>query len=192
MARSGERFPEAIICDHDAEDRATLTAKLRVPTIAAQKSVSLGIQAVKQRLLASSRAAAAVVFLAEAGIARDEKLVEAKQPTATEEEVELYVWRDGIKDSEPVKANDHGLDATRYLVSYLDGGKRPWTIAEIEAWGRDDLEELKRLERLGGTEPSEPSATPAREQDEDWQAQWLHDVKEQEAKRIRRLIQRGW
>ncbi len=38
MTRTGERFPEAIICDHDAEDRATLSAKLGVGTIAAQKA----------------------------------------------------------------------------------------------------------------------------------------------------------
>ena len=71
--------------------------------------------------------------------------VEAKQPTCTEEEVELYLWRDGIKDSEPIKANDHGLDATRYLVAYVDGGPRGWTVDEIMAWGADDLELAQRL-----------------------------------------------
>lgn len=79
MTRTGEPFPEAIVCDHDAEDRATFTERLGAPTIAANKSVSPGIQSVKQRLIAQLRGqGGGLVLLAEAGIARDEKLVEAE------------------------------------------------------------------------------------------------------------------
>jgi hypothetical protein len=42
--------PAAIICDHDAEDRATLERHLGMGTTAAKKSVSDGIQAMSARL----------------------------------------------------------------------------------------------------------------------------------------------
>jgi phage terminase large subunit len=136
MGRTGEDFPAAIICDHDAEDRATLRKKLGVPTLAARKSVSPGIQAVKSRLINQVRGEGkGLVLLSGCGLASDVKLLDAKLPSATEEEVECYVWRDGVKDSEPYKANDHGLDAMRYLVMHVDG-RYQWTREDIEAYGR--------------------------------------------------------
>lgn len=42
-------------------------------------------------------------------------------------EFESYMWRPG-KDA-PVKQMDHAMDATRYLVSYLDGPREPTRIA---------------------------------------------------------------
>ena len=136
MARSGEDFPAAIICDHDAEDRATLRKKLGVPTVAALKSVSPGIQAVKTRLISQLRGEGkGLVLLSGCGLASDEKLIDAKLPSATEEEVECYLWREGVKDSEPLKGNDHGLDAMRYLVMHVDG-RYQWTREDIEAYGR--------------------------------------------------------
>jgi hypothetical protein len=136
MTRTGEDFPAALICDHDAEDRATLRKKLGVPTLAALKSVSPGIQAVKSRLINQVRGEGkGLVLLSGCGLASDVKLLDAKLPSATEEEVECYVWRDGVKDSEPCKANDHGLDAMRYLVMHVDG-RYQWTREDIEAYGR--------------------------------------------------------
>ena len=130
MREQREDFPAGgIICDHDAEGRATFTAKLGAPTIAAKKSVAVGIQAVKQRL-ASGR----LVLLRGSAVRRDRELLEAKLPTSTEEEVESYVWREGVKDSEPVKENDHGLDALRYLVMHVDRDTG-WSIADIDRVG---------------------------------------------------------
>jgi hypothetical protein len=54
-------------------------------------------------------------------LARDANLLAAREPTATEEEFELYLWQEGIKDSVPVKRHDHGMDAQRYLCLCLDG-----------------------------------------------------------------------
>lgn len=121
MAREHETFPQAIICDHDAEGRATLKAKLGVPTIAAKKTVQTGIQAVKTRL-----AGPAMFFLRDSHVRIDHRLQDAKQPTCTEDEFELYTWTDGVKDSVPVKAHDHGMDATRYLVMHVDGKTQTW------------------------------------------------------------------
>ncbi len=121
MRKSGEDFPEAILCDHDAEGRATLEKHLGVATMAANKSVSPGLQAVMKRLRLAEDGKPRLFFLKDSALARDPKLVEAKEPTATEEEFELYLWQEGIKDSVPVKRHDHGMDALRYLCLYLDG-----------------------------------------------------------------------
>jgi phage terminase large subunit len=45
-----EPKPRAIVCDHDAEDRATLERHLGMSTVAAPKTISDGIQAVQARL----------------------------------------------------------------------------------------------------------------------------------------------
>jgi PBSX family phage terminase large subunit len=121
MRRSGEDFPQALLCDHDAEGRATLEKHLGVATIAANKSVSPGLQAVMKRLRVGEDGKPRLFFLKDSSLARDPKLLEAKEPTATEEEFELYLWQEGIKDSVPVKRHDHGMDAMRYLCLHLDG-----------------------------------------------------------------------
>jgi len=129
MRKSGEDFPEALICDHDAEGRATLEKHLGVATIAANKSVSPGLQAVMRRLRAQEDGKPRLFLLKDSSLTRDPKLLEAKEPTSTEEEFELYLWQEGIKDSVPVKRHDHGLDALRYLCLHLDGPAPPPTRA---------------------------------------------------------------
>jgi phage terminase large subunit len=122
-----ERHIEATVCDHDAEDRATLE-RHGVPTVAAVKDVSPGIQAVKARLRRAGDGRPRLFVLQDALVRTDPRLVERKRPTCTVEEFPAYVWpkaRDGaLVKEQPVKDNDHGLDALRYGVMYLDS-KRP-------------------------------------------------------------------
>ncbi|MCX6022371.1 MAG: phage terminase large subunit [Chloroflexi bacterium] len=122
-ATKGEPRPVAIICDHDAEDRATLSRKLGLPTVAAYKSVSPGIQAVAARLRPAGDGRPRLFLLRDALVEQDPLLVEAKKPTSTEEEIEGYVWNTAAgrkKGDEPVKKDDHGMDAMRYLVAFVD------------------------------------------------------------------------
>lgn len=118
-----EPRPELIICDHDAEDRATLEHVLEMSTVPARKSVTSGIQGVNERLAAAGDEKPRLFLMADVRIERDEELAEAKKPTCTVEEVTGYVW-DERKDS-PVKLDDHGCDCIRYTVAELDGGVRP-------------------------------------------------------------------
>ena len=63
-------------------------------------------------------------------------LAQAKLPTCTDEEVQGYRWQKnratgvevGPRDL-PVKHNDHGLDAMRYLFHTLTGAVRPQVYA---------------------------------------------------------------
>lgn len=112
------------ICDHDAEDRATLD-RYGIPNVAAFKGVSLGIQAVQTRLKIEEKSRTTqLYFVRDALVETDQRLAERKLPTQTIEEIPGYIWQ---KDKEgkplkeqPVKIDDHGCDTLRYAVCYVD------------------------------------------------------------------------
>lgn len=122
--------PRAIITDHDAEDRATLERKLGMSTQAAHKGVSDGIQAFSARLKEQGDGKARLYVFRDALLDRDPEMDAASLPIGLAEEVTGYVWavkpgnQTGLKE-EPVKANDHSMDAARYMVAAKDLGGRP-------------------------------------------------------------------
>jgi PBSX family phage terminase large subunit len=122
--------PRAVITDHDAEDRATLERKLGMGTQAAHKGVSDGIQAVSARLKHQGDGRARLFVFRNALLDRDPEMDTASLPIGLAEEVAGYVWAvkpgnaGGLKE-EPVKANDHSMDAARYMVAARDLGGRP-------------------------------------------------------------------
>ncbi|MEV0618553.1 phage terminase large subunit [Nonomuraea sp. NPDC050404] len=122
-----EPRPRAIICDHDAEGRAVLERELGMSTLAANKKVTEGIQAVQARLRPAGDGKPRLFVLRDSLIQRDTELAEAKKPTWLAEELPGYVWDQapGKPPKEaPVKENDHGCDAMRYLVAHRDGRTR--------------------------------------------------------------------
>src|SRR5258707_746838 len=121
--KGGDPLPRAIICDHDAEDRATLERHTGLMTTPAEKNVSAGIQAVASRLKAAGDNKPRIVIQRDGLVERDRDLTDRKLPTCLEDEPESYIWdmRQGMKRGEqPVKENDHALDALRYLVAHFD------------------------------------------------------------------------
>ena len=133
-----ERISETI-CDHDAEDRATLEKHLRqlgctAPlTKKADKRVQAGIQAVQLRLRKAGDGRARL-FLLQGALTHspDKLLLEAGKPTSTEEEVATYRWHSDAtgraNKEEPVKEDDHGMDTMRYMVMRLDGKASPQVL----------------------------------------------------------------
>lgn len=123
-----EPKPRAIVCDHDAEGRATLARELNLPVKAANKKVKEGIEAVQVRLRPRADGKPGIVFMRDAVVSRDQDLVDVKKPASTVEEFPSYVWdiRDGGKSKdEPVKLDDHGMDTCRYMVVFRDPRSRP-------------------------------------------------------------------
>jgi phage terminase large subunit len=55
----------------------------------------------------------------------DSELEEAGRPTCTIDELPGYVWADKKTKEEPVKEDDHGADAMRYIVAQRELGIRP-------------------------------------------------------------------
>ena len=84
LLSQGETY-EATICDHDAEDRATLR-QCGISSINAIKDVSRGIQAVQARLNHGHDDKPRLFLLKGTLVERDSTLVEAKKPTSTEQE----------------------------------------------------------------------------------------------------------
>lgn len=114
---------ETTVCDHDAEDRQTL-AENGIPNIPAIKAVSRGIGKVQDRLQKQADERARLFLLRDSIIEIDQTLTAAHLPTCTEDEIDNYIWKNNVRKEEPVKENDHGMDAVRYAVMYLDGGAR--------------------------------------------------------------------
>lgn len=118
--KNGDPLPREVICDHDAEDRATLERHLGLYTIAAKKTVSDGIQAMAARLRPAGDGKPRLMIFRDCLVERDRELVNRKLPTCFEDEPESYVWdtRQGMKRGEqPVKESDHACDAARYLCA---------------------------------------------------------------------------
>lgn len=124
-----EPRPRAVICDHAAEDRATLERHLGMSTVPATKTVSDGIQAVAARLRPAGDGKPRLFMLRDARThPADPELVEAKKPTCTADELPGYVWDTGggkVPKEAPVKIDDDGCDGMRYVVAQLDLGGRP-------------------------------------------------------------------
>lgn len=113
-----DRRPAAIVCDHQAENRAVLARELGMDTVPAHKTVDDGIQAVQRRLKPAGDGRPRLMVMEDTLDERDPALVEAGKPTCLVEEFGGYVW-DARKEA-PVKANDHALDNLRYLTAHED------------------------------------------------------------------------
>lgn len=121
--------PRAIICDHDAEDRATFERHTGMTTLPAYKAIQPGIQAVQSRLLSDERweGGRGLYVLRDSLIEEDPELKDAGKPYNTQEEFEGYSWPDRInkavnskKDEVPKDEDNHGMDMTRYMVAFVD------------------------------------------------------------------------
>lgn len=130
-----EPKPQAIICDHDAEDRATLERHLGMTTRAAKKAPKagqrdlVGLQATQARYKVQPDGKPRIFFLRGCTVELDRELKDAGKPTSTVDELSCYVWPPDVKPEQrehPVKENDHGADATRYLCAELDKGQTKW------------------------------------------------------------------
>ena len=125
--------PRAVVCDHDAEDRATLDRHLGLSTEPAHKAVSEGIQAVASRFRAAGDGKPRLYLCRDALVERDPVLEAAHKPLCTADEILEYIWDPaaargaaaGTARETPLKQNDHGMDAARYLVAYADLAVRP-------------------------------------------------------------------
>jgi PBSX family phage terminase large subunit len=140
----GDPRPSKVICDHDAEDRATFERYSGLVTSPARKTVSDGIQSVATRLRPAEDGRARMFFLEGSLDEKDPLLVEAKKPTCTEQEFDGYVWdqRSGQrKGDQPLKSDDHGMDATRYVAADLDAFAR----TTFDPQGYDEAAHAKTL-----------------------------------------------
>lgn len=115
---------EWTVADHDAEDRATLES-CGIRTLRAHKAVTPGIEAVQKRLRKAGDGKPRLYIMRGCTVSRDPRLIEAKKPASTAEEIAGYVWAPPLPNrapkEEPMKINDHGCDSMHYFVAEIDG-----------------------------------------------------------------------
>lgn len=116
-----------IICDHDAEDRATLEKYLERSTAKAYKpkgSISMGIQLVRKRLRNAGDGKPRLFILKNSLVEVDPKLLKTGDPVNLTDEMYFYVMPednpDGKPNELPIDAYNHAQDALRYIVMHLD------------------------------------------------------------------------
>lgn len=114
-----EPRPRKILADHDAEDRETFHRHFGHATTPADKTVKPGLEACMARLKIQANGKPHVYFINGALDVIDQRQVMAKRPTCTIDEFGGYVWADGEKEK-PLKENDDGCDALRYVVADRD------------------------------------------------------------------------
>jgi phage terminase large subunit len=106
----------------------------------ATKLISPGIQAVATRLRPADDGRPRLCYLRDSLVRRDAELADKHKPGSIEEEYSGYIWdtrNNRKKGEEPLKENDHGMDATRYLVAYVDGiGRARWIPVALSGEAR--------------------------------------------------------
>jgi len=125
---SGDEYFEASVADHDAEDRATLE-RHGISTSAAVKTIRGGIDAVTARLKKQRDGRPSLFVFRDSLAELDADLEDRKRPVCTPHEFEAYVWptvKEGAANARnprevPLDRDDHGMDAMRYAVAYVDG-----------------------------------------------------------------------
>lgn len=120
------------VCDHQLQERLILE-RMGFATIPADKSVTAGINEVKERLRVRADGLPGLIFLEDGLFERDPSLVESKKPIQTLDEFDNYRWNESREM--PVKENDDGLDTVRYAVKYAN---------EIGQVGGDAIEPKER------------------------------------------------
>jgi phage terminase large subunit len=143
----GDPRPRVVLCDHDAEDRATFERhcpKEWPRTTKADKSVDAGIQNVAARMKKAGDGRPRLFMLRDARINEpDPELLAAAKPTSTAEEIAGYVWDPKLKAKEaPLKVNDHGCDAMRYIARHLD--EKPTTPDNYLDNALDSYDHIKK------------------------------------------------
>lgn len=120
-----EPEPFQVICDHDAEGRATLERYLGFSTTPAQKTVTEGIEKVEARMRPQGDGKPRLFILRDSLVEKDVQLANRLLPTCLVEEIPGYRWdeKDGPgKKERPVKEQDDGCDTMRYMVADRDLG----------------------------------------------------------------------
>lgn len=112
-----------VVSDHDAEDRATLN-KAGFKTVAADKRVKVGIEGLQDRLKIQGDGRPRLFIMRGALTEADESLIATQRAWTIEQEFDGYVWlpvAEGRQPKEePLKKDDHALDALRYASLFVD------------------------------------------------------------------------
>jgi PBSX family phage terminase large subunit len=139
---------EATICDHDAEDAATLQ-NAGILTTLARKEIRIGIDAVTARLIPAGDGRPRLFILRDSLVEADPDLID-RHAWTIEHEFESYSWPRGASGKPtkevPIDDHNHALDALRYAVRYVDqihGGDMDW----LKRFGHETATSRRKMMR---------------------------------------------
>lgn len=116
-ASRGEEI-ETTICDHDPENYGQLE-RYGLNTIPAWKEIIPGINHLKT-LFSQDK----ILYCVNSLLREDDALSRVYLPTSLIQEIPVYTYAKNTEETAlkeiPVKKNDHGIDALRYAMAYLD------------------------------------------------------------------------
>lgn len=142
----GLPYPRAVVCDHDAEGRAVFERHSGMLTLPAYKMIKEGVEAVQTRLLSRGDSKAGIFLLRDALVSQDEELVDAGKPYSTATEFDGYVWDESRnklvnsrKEELPKDLDNHGMDALRYVIAFVDSLADDPADTEITLYNDEDL-----------------------------------------------------
>lgn len=118
-----DELPDTVVCDTDAEGVETFESETGLHTTNAYKqNVIDGIQAVKTRLEVAGDGRPRLMYRRGAVIKLDPALKDNAKPQSSAEEYDGYIWdtTNAKKGDKVLAVDDHGMDATRYLVCEVD------------------------------------------------------------------------
>jgi phage terminase large subunit len=124
-ATASDPRPVDFVADpEDARGRAELEHELGVYSTPADKTVIEGINDVETRLrVAGDGCPRLTLFRDTLQHDPDPDLLATGSPTHTASEFDSYIWKvtpQGAKKDEPVKKDDHGMDAMRYVTRWAN------------------------------------------------------------------------
>jgi len=112
-----EPRPRQVVSDHDPEGQEVFRRVTGLSVVSANKNVEQGLQSVARRLRPAGDGKPRIFFMRDVLMDVDRDLERALKPVCTVEEIPGYVW-DGAAGGgreRPVKEDDHGCDAMRYV-----------------------------------------------------------------------------
>lgn len=116
---------EAFACDPAEPAFIQQFQQAGLNALAGYNEIMPGVQLVQSRLKSAGDTLPRLCIAEDALTERDENLQERRRPISTLHEFDEYVWPKGIDGKamkeKPVDDNNHGLDALRYAVAYVDG-----------------------------------------------------------------------
>lgn len=117
--------PEAWACDPAEPAFIEQFRQSRIPVQQAFNDIMPGVSAVQQRIKSAGDGRPRIYVVEGCNEEIDEALAEAKQPLSSLDESESYSWpkaQDGkVLKEVPADKDNHGMDAWRYAVAYVDG-----------------------------------------------------------------------
>lgn len=159
----GEEY-EATVCDHYAEDRATLREN-GIANLPARKAIDRGKNAVKDRLKVQGDGKPRIYFLKTARVEEDKTLLPASLPACTVEEFDCYINDPSTTSKNakelPLDKDNHGMDAMRYAVLRVDRNDGPYEPPDAEkARLRGEREESEQAMHDAWLSPENPAMWP--------------------------------